>query len=134
MGGGRRHFLPSSENGSRKDDVNLVEWAKEKGWGYAADKSELEPLLDDGETISLPFLGLFASSHMSFELDRDDNEQPSLLDMAKIAIASLEKASSESDNGTSPPPCQPLGTGLLIDKCRLLYHDRGLPDRSCGPC
>lgn len=99
MGGGRRHFLPSSEDGDREDDVNLVEWAKDNGWDYASDKSELEPLLDGGQTLSLPFLGLFASSHMSYELDRDDKEQPSLLEMTKIALASLENASTGSDKG-----------------------------------
>lgn len=100
LGGGRQHFLPASEDGDREDDVNLIEWAKEKGWGYAADKSELTSSLGGGETVSLPFLGLFASSHLAYELDRDDDEQPSLLDMARIALASLEKASSESNKGT----------------------------------
>lgn len=99
MGGGREHFLPSSEDGSREDDVNLIEWAKSNGWDYAADKSEMEPLLEGGDTLSLPFLGLFASSHMSYELDRDDSEQPSLLEMTKIALASLENASSGNDKG-----------------------------------
>ncbi|MBE3044490.1 alkaline phosphatase [Candidatus Bathyarchaeota archaeon] len=99
MGGGRRHFLPASEDGKREDDLNLIEWAKEQGYGYAADKSELSPLLD-GETVSLPFLGLFASDHMSYDLDRDDNVQPSLLDMTKLALASLVKASDRSEKGT----------------------------------
>ena len=101
MGGGRRHFLPSSDGGKRKDDVNLIDWAKEKGFTYVADKKQLTSALDGGKTVSLPFLGLFSSSHMSYELDRDDTEQPSLLEMTKIALASLEEASSGSDKGTS---------------------------------
>lgn len=126
MGGGRRHFLPSSEDGDREDDVNLVEWAKQNGWASAFDKSELESLLGGGQTLSLPFLGLFASSHMSFELDRDDNEQPSLLDMAKIALASLEKASSGNDKGMRIlPGALVLVTDVLTVECRLLHHDRG---------
>lgn len=101
MGGGRRHFLPSSDGGKRKDDVNLIDWAKEKGFTYAADKKELTSALDGEKTVSLPFLGLFSSSHMSYELDRDDEEQPSLLEMTRIALASLEEASSGSEKGTS---------------------------------
>lgn len=100
MGGGRQHFLPTSEDGDREDGVNLVDWAQEKGWNYAADKSELTSSLDGGETLSLPFLGLFASSHMDYELDRDDTEQPSLLDMTRIALASLEDASREKERGS----------------------------------
>lgn len=101
MGGGRRHFLPSSDGGKRKDDVNLIDWAKEKGFTYVADRKELTSALDGGKTVSLPFLGLFSSSHMSYELDRDDTEQPSLLEMTKIALDSLEEASNGNDKGTS---------------------------------
>ncbi|SPO07155.1 related to alkaline phosphatase [Cephalotrichum gorgonifer] len=99
MGGGRKHFLPPSEDGSRDDDVNLVEWAKEKGYTYVSDKRELISALDSGESVPLPFLGLFASDHLSYELDRDDSEQPSLLEMTKIALASLREASSGNDKG-----------------------------------
>ena len=119
MGGGRQHFLPSSEDGKREDDVNLIEWAKEKGWVYAADKGELAPVLDGGEIVPLPFLGLFASSHMSYELDRDDDKQPSLLEMTKIALASLEKASKKGKKGMPKFSYHqhryPLGT---VIKCR----------------
>lgn len=124
MGGGRKHFLPASEDGDREDDVNLIDWATSNGWDYAADKSELEPLLDGGETLSLPFLGLFASSHMSYELDRDDSEQPSLLEMTKIALASLENASSGNDQGMSSSPMllNPAVGKLTVGR-RLLHHD-----------
>jgi alkaline phosphatase len=98
MGGGRRHYLPKAAGGRRTDDVNLIEWAKEQGYTYAEDKSDFEDATTDGK-LSLPFLGLFASSHMSYELDRDVEKQASLLEMTKTAVESLQHASKDSEHG-----------------------------------
>ncbi len=98
MGGGRRQYLPKKAGGQRTDDVDLVAWAKGKGYNYAEDKSDFEEATTDGK-VSLPFLGLFASSHMSYELDRDVEKQASLLDMTKVAIESLKDASKDSAQG-----------------------------------
>ncbi|KAK7222736.1 hypothetical protein V2G26_010739 [Clonostachys chloroleuca] len=47
IGGGRQQYLPTSEGGARDDGVNLINWAIEKGYTYAADKSDFteEPSL-----------------------------------------------------------------------------------------
>lgn len=98
LGGGRRQYLPKKDGGKRTDGVDLVSWAKEQGYGYAADRAAFDGAAADGK-VPLPFLGLFSSSHMAYELDRDDAKEPSLLDMTKTALASLEAASEGSDKG-----------------------------------
>lgn len=98
MGGGRRHYLPKAAGGRRSDDVDLIEWAKEQGYTYAADKPDFQDAITEGK-LSLPFLGLFASSHMSYELDRDVENQASLLEMTKAAVESLQHASKDAEHG-----------------------------------
>lgn len=125
LGGGRRHFLPISQGGKRSDNVNLIDWAVEKGWRYVSTKRELDMSTDDDGALPLPFLGLFSPSHMAFELDRDRAEQPSLLEMAKTALDTLEKATRNSEKGETRHShahafCETL-TQMAI--ARLLYHD-----------
>lgn len=99
MGGGRRHFLPSSKGGERADGIDLIKWATEEaGFTYVSDKNGFKKALGNG-TLPLPFLGLYSSSHMSYELDRDDDKQPSLLEMVSASLTTLEKASSNSTKG-----------------------------------
>ncbi|ATY66514.1 Alkaline phosphatase-alpha beta alpha [Cordyceps militaris] len=98
LGGGRRHYLPSKAGGLRTDDVDLVAWAKGEGYNYAADRAAFDGAAVGGK-LPLPFLGLFAGSHMAYELDRDDQKEPSLLDMTKVALASLEDASKGAQQG-----------------------------------
>ena len=81
LGGGKRHFLPSSADGSRrKDDRNLMEEASAAGYQVVEDRAGLTAI-DRG-----PVLGLFGMSHMSYEIDRDAAEQPSLAEMTAKAI------------------------------------------------
>ncbi|MFV0475598.1 MAG: alkaline phosphatase [Pikeienuella sp.] len=90
MGGGRRHFLPNGvkdeegEDGRRVDDRNLVEEVKGKGWQYVWN-SETAQAADPTK----PVLGLFESSHMRYENDR--NEEPSLAEMTEMAIGNLSR-------------------------------------------
>lgn len=99
MGGGRQQYLPEKEGGKRTDNVNLINWAKNKGFKYASDKSGLDEYTKASGKVPLPFLGLFASSHMAFELDRNPEKEPSLLEMTKVALKSLGDASSKGANG-----------------------------------
>lgn len=85
LGGGRRHFLPTENGGRRDDGTDLVAAAQDAGVQYAADKASLDGLTLDGTT---PTLGLFSSSHMSYEADRPDTE-PSLEDLTRSAIEYL---------------------------------------------
>ncbi|XP_041378129.1 LOW QUALITY PROTEIN: alkaline phosphatase, tissue-nonspecific isozyme-like [Gigantopelta aegis] len=105
MGGGRRNILLNTtedpETGKvdkrqRTDGRDLIEeWttskaAKEKNATYVWNKGQLDAV-DPKKTDCL--LGLFASAHMQFELDRDNstNGDPSIAEMTKKAIEILHK-------------------------------------------
>lgn len=84
LGGGRRHFLPTSNGGERSDGRHLVAEAQTNGYQYVANRDQLN------QVTASPVLGLFSSSHMSYEIDRDPAEQPSFAEMTAKAIELLE--------------------------------------------
>lgn len=97
MGGGGRYFLPKDMEqdglkGRREDNVNLVERATGLGAQFAANTAGFDALKLDGTT---PVLALFNSSHMEYEADRADDDEPSLADMTRAAIEYL----SQNENG-----------------------------------
>ncbi|KAI9150698.1 Repressible alkaline phosphatase [Paramyrothecium foliicola] len=98
IGGGRRHYLPRALNGTRTDDLNLVDWAIDQGYTYAADRADYEEVQKDGK-LPLPFLGLFTSSDRAYEIDRDVEKEPSLLDTVKVAINTLNEETKDSCKG-----------------------------------
>ena len=87
LGGGARAFLPRDAGGTRGDDRDLTEAWAANGGVIARDAATLESA-DDA-----PLLGLFAGSHMDYEVDRTD--QPSLAAMSVAAIDRL----SEGEGG-----------------------------------
>ena len=89
LGGGKRHFVPSTVDGSRReDDHNLIVEA-------AADGYQIVESLDDlMEVRQGPVLGLFSMSHMDYEIDRDPAAQPSLAEMTEKR---LELVSTDVD-------------------------------------
>lgn len=94
MAGGMRHFIPQSKKGSkRNDDKDLIDVMKNEGYAYVTDADELAAT-DFGKIDRL--LGLFAMSHMDYELDRETvpklGSQPSLADMTQAALSILEKS------------------------------------------
>lgn len=102
-GGGRSFFTPASADGSRTDERDLVAEAKEKGWNVVLSKEEFDAYGKDGKarrsriSVSarengshLPSLGLFADSHLDYDIDRDESEQPSLSEMAVGALNALD--------------------------------------------
>lgn len=90
LGGGKRHFVPSGVDGSkRKDSRNLIEEAQSDGYQFVEDRDALMNV-DEG-----PVLGLFSMSHMSYEIDRDPAAQPSLAEMTEKAINLV----SQNDDG-----------------------------------
>ena len=99
MGGGRRHFMPEGTateeggEGVRADGTNLVETATGAGAQYAWNTETFEGLALDG---SSPVLALFNDSHMEYEYDRTDEDEPSLADMTRAAIEYLEAAGGEN--------------------------------------
>lgn len=83
LGGGLRHFLPTTETGGRRTDGrHLVNEMKTAGYTYATNTGEL--LAAANTTGKL--LGLFTSSDMSYELDRNPQVEPSLSEMTGKAI------------------------------------------------
>ena len=89
MGGGLRHFLPKEASGSsRSDSRDLVAEMKAKGYSYAASRSDFDKLPASGK-----LLGLFTSSHMSYDLDRDSAREPSLAEMTARSIDQLKSNS-----------------------------------------
>ncbi|EBA08406.1 alkaline phosphatase [Sagittula stellata] len=95
MGGGGRFFLPEGESngqskGRRTDGVNLIERATGLGAQFAEDTAGFESL-----TMDAPILALFNDSHMEYEADRADEDEPSLADMTRKTIEFL----SQNENG-----------------------------------
>lgn len=99
IGGGRCHFLPSSQpGGCRRDDRDLVVEAQDKGWSYVSNLDEFHGL-DGGNNVSLPLLGLLTPGDIPYDIDRDASEFPSLEETTKTALRALEKATADSDKG-----------------------------------
>jgi alkaline phosphatase len=88
MGGGRQFFLTAKDGGKRADGRDLVAEMKAKNYAYASNATEFNAI-DASKTDRL--LGLFTSSHMSYDLDRDPAKEPSLADMTTKAMDVLAK-------------------------------------------
>jgi len=88
LGGGQRQFLGKDEGGKRKDDKNLtVGWAKKSNAHTYVDNAADLRAIDASSDQKV--LGLFDASHMDYETDRNDSEQPSLTEMTRFAIENL---------------------------------------------
>lgn len=104
IGGGRTHFYPPhadseyGSHGSREDGRNLIQEAQEDGWQYVGSRQEFDQL-QGGKNVSLPLLALLADYDIPFEIDRKDEEYPSLEEEAMTAINALTIASQDSDKG-----------------------------------
>ncbi|CAH1725913.1 unnamed protein product [Aphis gossypii] len=97
MGGGRAKFLPKTDEnpqGQRQDGRDLInEWLKinrssQASSAYVTDRSQLKSL-NTSKTDYL--LGLFAPSHMSYNLLANRSVEPTLVEMTEAAIEVLSK-------------------------------------------
>uniref|UniRef100_A0A1Y1MBS6 alkaline phosphatase n=1 Tax=Photinus pyralis TaxID=7054 RepID=A0A1Y1MBS6_PHOPY len=95
FGGGRTMFLPNSKvdedgtPGSRLDQRDLVkEWAQRKGNATSRYVSDREGLLNITDSTEYA-LGLFNSSVMDYNLERNKSKKPSLEEMTLKAIELL---------------------------------------------
>jgi len=103
MGGGRRHFVPSTitdeegDRGARTDGRDLRAEFSAAGYTYVWNRSGFEALT----AASLPVLGLFERSHMEFDYDRprDLGGEPSIRDMTVKAIELLQAQSRRRGTG-----------------------------------
>ena len=101
LGGGRCHFLPNSTRGScRNDDKDVIEIAKNKGWDYISSRGDFNNL-KESSAVKLPLLGLLATEDIPYEIDRaqQDNDYPSLSEMASVALKALAAATKDNDKG-----------------------------------
>ena len=101
LGGGRCHFLPNTTPGQescRADDRDIVAEAKAKGFSYIDSRAGFDTL-QLGKNVTLPLLGLVARTDIPYDIDRKDEDYPSLLEMAKTAVTALEKATRDSEHG-----------------------------------
>lgn len=88
FGGGRQNFLGTADGGKRADGVNLVKAMQTAGYQYAANRADFDAL--DASKVTKA-LGLFSTSHMSYDLDRDATKEPSLAEMSVKAVQILNK-------------------------------------------
>jgi alkaline phosphatase len=89
LGGGRRHFLPTSAAGGARDDGRdlMAEWrAANPGAQTVTDAAGFRAL---SPTDRAPVLGLFNDDHISFRFDRDRAAEPSLPELAGFAVRKL---------------------------------------------
>jgi len=85
LGGGMSYFLPASLGGARKDNINLLELAKNSGYTIVTNRQELLGLPDTVRYL----LGIFANGHLKYEFKRDTLVEPSLSEMVKVALRIL---------------------------------------------
>lgn len=92
MGGGRSRFLPEAKDGKRADGRDLTaEWLKAEGTGsaYVTTLDQLKAIPDDTRRV----LGLFASEHLPYEVERPvlGEGVPTLTQMALSAVEVLSR-------------------------------------------
>ncbi|WP_395408335.1 alkaline phosphatase [Pseudoduganella sp. UC29_106] len=87
LGGGSQFFTPFANGGKRSDGRDLIGELK-KSYTYASNAAEFNAI-DPAKVDRIA--GLFTSSHMSYDLDRDPAKEPSLADMTTKAMDVLAK-------------------------------------------
>lgn len=93
LAGGLRHFIPQNREGSKRaDDKNLIDAMVAGGYKFVKNADELKSV-DPAKTGKL--MGVFAMSHLDYDLDRQNNpeasKQPTLADMTTAALSILER-------------------------------------------
>ena len=97
MGGGSKRYIPKSMAGSkRKDDINVIQGFKDKGYTFVTNAEEMKSAPSDK-----PLLGLFHTSTMNVYIDREMlknpkvlkefPDQPNLIDMTKKSLDILSR-------------------------------------------
>ncbi len=87
LGGGLQYFLPAG-TGSSRDDDGLLAPLQEFGYQLVSTAAGLAAA-DPARGARL--IGLFASYHMDYEMDRpEDSAQPTLAEMTRAALTFLE--------------------------------------------
>ncbi|KAH3660247.1 hypothetical protein OGAPHI_007452 [Ogataea philodendri] len=99
IGGGQCFYLPGSHpQGCRDDEVDLLEKARNSNFTVATNKQEFDQL-QLGANASLPLLALVAYYNIPYDIDRQENEYPSLDEEVRTALTLLTEATKDSDQG-----------------------------------
>jgi alkaline phosphatase len=108
LGGGARAFLPDADGGKRDDGRNLIDEMVDMGYVNVTNADELLAV-DTESTENL--LGLFTSSHMSYEIDRVNEGlvEPSVAEMTAVALDILDN--------------NPEGFFVMIESGRIDHAD-----------
>ncbi|AHG19566.1 alkaline phosphatase [Chania multitudinisentens RB-25] len=85
LGGGSHYFTPAAAGGTRGDQRNLIAELQAAKYHYATNKQQFDQLPTDGSKL----IALFTPNHMSYDLDRDPEQEPSLAEMTEKAIDAL---------------------------------------------
>ncbi|MBB3034167.1 alkaline phosphatase [Alteriqipengyuania lutimaris] len=87
LGGGSRAFFGEAKGGARLNaDADLpAQWAARTGGSFVTDTAAMRRA-----PLDRPVLGLFSGSHMTYELDREeDTKEPTLTEMTAESIRRL---------------------------------------------
>ncbi|MDG1479238.1 MAG: alkaline phosphatase [Myxococcota bacterium] len=88
LGGGAAHYLPAGE-GSQREDGGLIKPLEAAGCSVLYDR---DALLADDPTSAGCLFGLFATSHLTYMLDRpEDTQEPTLQEMTQAALDRLDQ-------------------------------------------
>ncbi len=87
LGGGRAAFLTADQGGQRQDNRDLIDEWVQLGGAYVEDAAGLRALPVDAPRT----LGLFSRSHMAYEHDRVDADEPSVEEMTRFAVERLSR-------------------------------------------
>ena len=96
LGGGRRHFQTTTDGGKRTDDRDLTQIWQDR----YADTEQSALYIETGTELASAdlavtdkLLGLFASSHLSYDADRQATgaDEPTVAEMTEAAIEVLSK-------------------------------------------
>ncbi|UPR35959.1 alkaline phosphatase [Vibrio cyclitrophicus] len=98
LGGGSREFLPTSEDGKRENGNLTTDWTERFG-NESAYLSSREDFDNTNFSQADRVLGLFNESHMSYEVDRDPELEPSLSEMTEAALKLLTNTPRGLENG-----------------------------------
>lgn len=120
LGGGACYFKPSSDPDScREDDIDLISHAESSGYYVAQDRQSFTAL-QQGQNISLPYLGLFSSdSDLAYEIDRQQqseaDREPSLTEMTELALQALTRETTCTGLNCTATP----GYFIMIEASRI---------------
>lgn len=122
FGGGACVFIPENvtfegfKGCRRSDKRNLFREATKFNWNVKLGRSEFDQL--SIESAKIPLISLFANDHMSFEVDRSVEAEPSLAEMTLKALRILDHKLLESFKSQSLDN-QKKGFFILIEGARV---------------